>query len=137
VRIKSFDPSLAPQNEIKPNTQRLVLEHFRYCAGAKLQPVMYAASAKPNTPTNRHSSPIVCFDEWPPERKNYSSFFISSGLLSSVESLITSFLSAGDWLPPLALDVPFVGLFPQPFTRICLCSFGQLPVQKRPPTPVG
>jgi hypothetical protein len=96
VRIKSFDRSLAPQNEIKPNMQRLVLEHFRYCADAKLQPVMYAACAKPNTPTNHHSSPIVCFDEWPPERKNYSSFFIISGLLSSVESLITSFLSTGD-----------------------------------------
>jgi hypothetical protein len=29
----------------------------------------------------------------------------------------------------LALDVPFVGLFPQPFTRICLCLSNQLLVQ--------
>ena len=58
--------------------------------------------------------------------QDYSSFFIISGLLSSVESLITSFLSAGDWLPPLLLEVPFVGLLPHPFTRICLCSCSQL-----------
>ena len=52
-----------------------------------------------------------------------SSFFMISGLLSPVESLSTSDLSIGDWLPPFGLGPPLVGLFPQPLTRICLCSF--------------
>jgi hypothetical protein len=68
---------------------------------------------------------VYC-DEWAPlEGRDYNSFFNISGLLSSVESLITSLLSTGDWLPPFAFVAPFVGLFPQPFTRICLYSSNQ------------